>query len=167
MCQLISPPPFVLLPRVPGTLRGRLRIHTPPPANNINFLGMQKDSPLAQLLQRLSPMDPEARGHALEQDTVLAHIHEDTSRQGQTLAPDAETDVDLHFICLLPVAGAGGTEAPEIVELDGRRPQPVSHGPVAAGTSFLHAVAPVIQGFMDREPGNGNFSILALVPAVE
>ncbi len=126
---------------------------------------------MEQLLRQLGPLDPEARGLALERDTVLARIHESTSHQGQTAAPDAEADVDLHFICLLPAStpgwGSGEGGARELVELDGRRPQPVSHGPVPEGTPFLHAVAPIIQGFMDREPGNGNFSILALVPAVE
>ena len=44
---------------------------------------------------------------------------------------------------------------------DGRRPAPVNHGP-SSPDSFLSDAAGVVKQFMERDPTEVNFSMLAL-----
>ena len=51
-----------------------------------------------------------------------------------------------------------------IYELDGRKESPIPHGSTSQET-FLKDSAKVVQKFMDRDPGEMRFTILALAPA--
>jgi ubiquitin carboxyl-terminal hydrolase L3 len=63
----------------------------------------------------------------------------------------------LHFISFVAVDG-------DLYELDGRKAGPVNHGPTTPETLLQDAVK-VIQGFMQRDPNNVQFNMVALGPA--
>ena len=86
------------------------------------------EGPLKSILDRMKTATPEERADLLESDPEIAKCHHSSSLEGQTAAPDAETDVDLHFICFVKKDG-------DIYELDGRKPFPINHG--ASPNDFL------------------------------
>ena len=59
------------------------------------------------------------------------------AKEGDTAAPQAEDDVDLHFVCFVAVDGA-------LYELDGRKTAPINHGPSSPAT-LLSDTARVVQ----------------------
>jgi ubiquitin carboxyl-terminal hydrolase L3 len=98
------------------------------------------------------------RGSWLENDTEIEKAHLSMESQGQSALPQAE-DIDTHFIAFIR---SGNT----VVELDGRREGPVIRGEVAGESDFASNVLDVIKReFMDRNPEDVRFSILALAPA--
>ncbi|KAI9197455.1 uncharacterized protein BJ171DRAFT_519578 [Polychytrium aggregatum] len=99
-------------------------------------------------------ISPEQRAKTLESSKELARIHDESSHQGQTHAPSADEEVDLHFICFVE-------KERHIYELDGRKPFPINHG-VATG-DLLNDSVEVIKKFMEREPDQLNFTAIALV----
>ncbi|KAI8927009.1 hypothetical protein BC831DRAFT_500580 [Entophlyctis helioformis] len=126
-------------------------------ANNQDDLQLT-DGPLKRILDRTAQRTPEERAGVLEQDADLAAIHRQSSLEGQTAAPDADDDVDLHFVCFVEKDG-------HVYEMDGRKPFPINHGP-ATGDLLLDA-ARLVRGFMEREPDQLNFTLLVLSPPPE
>jgi ubiquitin carboxyl-terminal hydrolase L3 len=98
----------------------------------------------------------------------LEAAHARAATRGDTAAPRADDDVDLHFVALVPWAG-------RVWELDGRRRAPVDHGPIAVAgddddgaVSFLAEAARVAREFVAREAAAGGsiqFNVIALGPA--
>eukprot|EP00744_Colponema_vietnamica_P009946 GILI01014098.1.p1 GENE.GILI01014098.1~~GILI01014098.1.p1 ORF type:complete len:229 (-),score=36.97 GILI01014098.1:53-739(-) len=109
------------------------------------FLAEQKDA------------TPAERAAALERSNRIEQVHVAASQQGQTRPPEPEDDVNLHFICLTNV---GGT----LVEFDGCKAFPISHGPTSAET-LLSDCARVVREFISRTPDNVNFNLVALSSA--
>ncbi|KAJ3293785.1 Ubiquitin carboxyl-terminal hydrolase isozyme L3 [Rhizoclosmatium sp. JEL0117] len=108
------------------------------------------------LFTKLAPLSPDDRAKALETDEDLKRIHEQSSLEGQTHAPSAEEDVDLHFIAFVPVGG-------KVYELDGRKSGPVLHGTCGDdGEAFLTVSANAIQQFIARDPDGNTFTVVAL-----
>lgn len=127
-------------------------------ANNVTDLGIESGSVVARILEEGKGKTPMERGKLLEKSNALADIHADMGTTGQTEAPAADSDVNLHFVCF--VRGAEG----HCWELDGRRPAAIDRG---ACDDLLTGAATVIQEYIDREEGNLNFVMLALCPAEE
>jgi ubiquitin carboxyl-terminal hydrolase L3 len=77
---------------------------------------------------------------ALQKTTLLAKAHGAAATQGQSQVPDANADVDMHFVAFIQASSAegGGNAHKRIVELDGRRPGPIDHGP---SLNFLEVCA--------------------------
>lgn len=100
-------------------------------------------------------LSPQERGIYLENTAVsLAEIHAHSAQQGQTAPPDAESDVDLHFVAFIEDHG-------RLYELDGRKSCPIDHGEVACG-GLLNATARVVkQNFLEKVQSL-NFSLIAL-----
>jgi ubiquitin carboxyl-terminal hydrolase L3 len=71
-----------------------------------------------------------------------------------------KTEVDFHYICFVKSPNDG-----RLYELDGDRSGPVDRGLVLGpGEDVLAPGAvDVIRGYMEREHGNANFSLMALV----
>lgn len=122
---------------------------------------------LRRFFAATAALSPAERGKFLERPPAdapdLAQAHRRAAERGDTAAPDAEADVDLHFVALVPAAG-------RVWELDGRRRGPVDHGPLSDGVErFLHDAARVARGYFSREAEEGgegggsiNFSLIAL-----
>lgn len=92
---------------------------------------IEPNSDLDKLLKEAAPLDPVARARLLESSTSLASAHHAAASKGDTTAPDANDDVDLHFVCF--VKGDDGT----LWELDGRRKGPLNRGRLEDGEDVL------------------------------
>ncbi|KAJ2970805.1 hypothetical protein NQ176_g8010 [Zarea fungicola] len=62
---------------------------------------IESGSILDRLVQKSIPLDPAQRAKLLEQTPELADAHKDAATQGATSAPDAQDDVDLHYVCFV------------------------------------------------------------------
>ena len=64
--------------------------------------------------------------------------------------------MDLHFVAFVEHQGT-------LYELDGRKQRPIAHGPTTKETLAVD-VGRVVQEFMQRDPDQLNFTLLALAP---
>ncbi|KAF0297357.1 Ubiquitin carboxyl-terminal hydrolase isozyme L3 [Amphibalanus amphitrite] len=122
-------------------------------ANNQEALELSS-GPLAEFFSQTAGQTPEERAVSLEKFQQLEAAHEAASHEGQTETPSRDDKLDKHFISFVQVDG-------HLYELDGRRPAPVNHGPSSPET-FLSDAANVVKAFMQRDPTEVNFSMLAL-----
>jgi len=121
-------------------------------ANARNHLSIQSNSYLDKFLSATASMTPDQRAEYLENDETLEEVHESAAAEGQSEQQDGE--VDNHFVCVSLVNG-------HIYELDGRKKYPINHGE-SSESSFLEDACKVVQKFMDRDPGELRFTIVAL-----
>ena len=84
-------------------------------------------------------------------------ITNDTSNQ--TNRGDINQEVDTHFMALVHVNH-------KLYELDGRKDGPVCHGDTTQ-ECLLKDACRVVKEFMDRDPGEVRFSIIALAPRLD
>jgi len=123
---------------------------------------INKESPLAELLSQAIPLNPMGRAELVESSTALESAHQSAASEGSSTVPDAEADVDLHYICFV--------KAPNnhLYELDGSRKGPLDRGELSADEDVLSEKAlDQIRGFINREEGsNLNFSLVALGPSL-
>ena len=96
-------------------------------------------------------LDSEEGGDELEE------VHQEACAEGQTESPDENTSVDTHFVCFSLVDG-------HLYELDGRQDGPVNHGECTP-ESLLGNACNVVKGYMERDPGEVRFTIVALAAA--
>jgi len=106
-------------------------------------------------LNKTKGLTPAQRADALVEDEEIDGAHGVFASQGQSRAPDAEEDVDLHYVAFVKVDG-------NLYELDGRKPFPINHG---ASESVLEDSVSVIQKLTELNPnGDLRFNVMALVP---
>ncbi len=98
------------------------------------------------------------KAEVLENDDEIATKHDAATQdsQNQTSRGQLEDKVETHFVALVNVNG-------KVYELDGRKEKPVCHGDTKEET-FLKDAASVVQKFMNRDPGEMRFTILAFAP---
>ena len=99
---------------------------------------------------------PEARCAAMAADAELEAAHGEAVQAGQSAVVDEAHE---HFFCLVQRGGV-------LVELDGRKAAPIAHGPTSPATLLDDAIK-VVQGFMQRDPGELRFCMVALASAAE
>ncbi|CAN0101751.1 unnamed protein product [Ectocarpus sp. 13 AM-2016] len=87
----------------------------------------------------------------------LEEVHEEAAQGGQSDQIAREEKINTHFVCLTEMDGT-------LYELDGRKESPVPHGSTSPATLLQDACA-VVKQFMDRDPGELRFTIVALAPA--
>ncbi|CAI4212571.1 unnamed protein product [Parascedosporium putredinis] len=113
--------------------------------------------------QASRPLTRRDRSALLEQSEALATAHRETASQGDTAAPQATDDVDLHYVCFVK------TEDGRLWELDGRRKAPRAprgHGPDDDVLSEAALKAGPLE-FLGREGGDLRFSCVALAGALD
>ncbi|XP_065828922.1 ubiquitin carboxyl-terminal hydrolase isozyme L3-like isoform X2 [Oscarella lobularis] len=125
-------------------------------ANNQDVLDFD-DGYLKTFLAKTKDMSAEKRAEYLETDESISDAHEASAQEGQTAAPQRDESVDLHFIAFVHKDG-------HIYELDGTKSFPINHGKSSSET-FLKDAAKVCQSFMERDPGEMRFTIMALAKA--
>ena len=76
----------------------------------------------------------------------------------QTSRGNIEDKVETHFVSIVHVNG-------ELVELDGRKDGPIRHGPTTEMSLLKDACQKVVKKFMERDPDEVRFTILALAPS--
>ena len=108
-----------------------------------------------------APLSPIAKAEILESDQEIESKHDEATSdaQNQTSRGSLGDRIETHFVALAHVDGF-------MYELDGRKDQPIPHGMTSEET-FLKDSAKVVQKFMDRDPGEMRFTILALAPTTE
>lgn len=110
---------------------------------------------LTEYLKKTREMTPEERGRILEEDKEFIRIHEEVAQEGQTEAPNLGEKINHHFVAFV-------NKNDELFELDGSKKDfPVKHGPTSAET-FLQDAAKVCKIFMQRDPEEVRFNVIAL-----
>ncbi|CAG8502074.1 16732_t:CDS:2 [Acaulospora colombiana] len=122
-------------------------------ANNLDSIKID-DGPLKQLLDKTRSGTPLERAKLLEEDGELAEAHKASALTGQSRPPSELDKVNTHFVCFIQKDGS-------LYELDGRKSSPINHG---SCTDLLLDSAKIIKQFMDRVPGNLQFTMIALAP---
>ena len=106
-----------------------------------------------------SQLSSVAKADILEGDEEIASKHDaaTSDEQNQTGRGALDDQLITHFVAIVNVNG-------KLYELDGRKVKPVNHGDTTQET-FLKDSANLVQKFMDRDPGEMRFTILALAPS--
>jgi ubiquitin carboxyl-terminal hydrolase L3 len=113
------------------------------------------------------PLKPEDRANLLYESQALESAHSVAAAGGDTAAPAAESNVDLHFVCFIKDKNG------HLWELDGRRKGPLDRGLLQADADVLSEEALVLgpRAFIKRETSSGaqdlRFSLIALVPSFD
>lgn len=123
-------------------------------ANNKDEIKFLEDKPFAKFLKNTANMSPEKRAEVLQEDTDMGSAHDDTAQEGQTKAPPSESQLNTHFVSF--VCKNGG-----LYQLNGRDDAPTYHGPTTPD-SLLEDMAKVAKQFMERDPEEVNFTLMAL-----
>lgn len=125
----------------------------------MNADDVEKDGWLKKFAENTEGKDPEACADVLEGDTELDKCHADAAEQGQTRPPALDEVVKLHFVVMIQKDGC-------LYELDGRKPFPLNLGPSEPGQLLPHAVSTIQERYINKDPTNVNFNILALGPNI-
>ena len=98
----------------------------------------------------------------VESSNSLESAHQSAAIEGSSEVPDAEADVDLHYICFVK-----SSKNNHLYELDGGRKGPLDRGELGPDDDVLSEKAlEVVKSFIERERGeNLNFSMVALAPS--
>ena len=123
-------------------------------ANTMDDQLVLKEGSLRKLILSSKDLTPQQRGEQLETSQEIAELHQAAGEVGQSSVPAPGERVDLHFVAFVHRGG-------ELIELDGRKFGPVSHGPCTTA-SFLPDCAKVCQEFMLRDPTEQRFTMIAL-----
>ena len=128
---------------------------------------IQEGSDLQKLLKDAIPLKPVDRAEMLYQSQALESAHADASKKGDSTAPDAEANVDLHFVAFVK------SEEGDLWELDGRRKGPLNRGKLDPEDDVLSQKGQElgVQAFLRREEAAGGgelrFSVVMLGPSLE
>ncbi|PTB36401.1 hypothetical protein M441DRAFT_151148 [Trichoderma asperellum CBS 433.97] len=140
-------------------LMGLLHAVTNGPAREF----ITEGSTLDDIVKRSTPLHPAERAIVIEQTPALAEAHKAAATEGDTPAPDAQDDVDLHYVCF--VKGKDGN----LWELDGRRKGPINRGPLNNEEDVLSdkGLNLGVLKFLEREGGDLRFSAVALAGTLD
>ncbi|GAW82481.1 ubiquitin carboxyl-terminal hydrolase isozyme L3 [Plasmodium gonderi] len=119
-----------------------------------NKFQLDKDSILDNFFDKVKDLSPEKRAQEFEMNKSIELLHHEFS--GSFSGSRDDIDIDTHFIVFLEING-------KLVELDGRKDQPVIHGLTTAAT-FKYDTGNVIQKkFIEKCKDDNRFSALAIV----
>ncbi|KAF8850090.1 peptidase C12, ubiquitin carboxyl-terminal hydrolase 1 [Acephala macrosclerotiorum] len=124
-------------------------------------------SDLEKLIKDAIPLAPKERADLLYDSQALENAHASAASQGQSNAPGAEDDIDLHYVCFVK------DEKNNLWEMDGRRKGPLNRGTLQAHEDVLSekALDLGVRKFLKREveAGGGElrFSLITLAPSLD
>ncbi|CAK3993308.1 Ubiquitin carboxyl-terminal hydrolase isozyme L3 [Lecanosticta acicola] len=119
-------------------------------------------SELDRLVRKAIPLEPRARAELLEETEALESAHAAAAATGDTTAPNADEDVDLHYVCFVK------SENGHLWEMDGRRKGPLDRGALEGEEDVLSpaALEKGVRAFLKREEEAGGgelrFSLIVL-----
>ncbi|KAF1942998.1 cysteine proteinase [Clathrospora elynae] len=128
---------------------------------------IQPDSNLAKLLSDAIPLKPVERADLLYESQALETAHQDAASGGDSAAPAANDDVDLHYVCFVK------SDKNHLWELDGRRKGPLDRGELSPDDDVLSekALDLGVRSFLKRETeaggGDLRFSLIALAESLD
>ncbi|CCC06957.1 hypothetical protein SMACR_00977 [Sordaria macrospora] len=119
---------------------------------------VEEGSTLDKIIKDATPLDPIGRAKLLEMNADLANAHKSAATQGDTMAPAATDDVDLHYVCFVKTEDGG------LWELDGGRKGPLKRGQLEKDEDILSQTALTLGPlkFLERGGGDLRFSCVAL-----
>lgn len=127
----------------------------------------EPESDLHKLLKQAVPLKPLERAELLYESRALESAHASAAAKGDTAAPEAHTNVDLHFVCFVK------SKANNLWELDGRRTGPLNRGALNEDEDVLSekGLNLGVRSFLKREQSAGGgelrFSLVALGPSFD
>ncbi|XP_053602431.1 ubiquitin carboxyl-terminal hydrolase-like [Plodia interpunctella] len=124
-------------------------------ANNTPTIDLQ-DGLLKKYLRDAEGLDAAARGALLENSTAILDAYKEIMLIGNAEGNEANDVVNNHFVTFVHKDG-------RLFELDGRKALPIDHGETTQET-LLEDAAKVCRQFVEREPDNIGFTVVALVP---
>lgn len=125
-------------------------------ANNLDQIQLG-DGHLKQFLDDSMSLDPEKRGEMLQNALGIINTHKEIAQEGQTEAPEPTDPVGYHFVAFIHKNGC-------LYELDGRKAFPINHGPTTPD-NLLEDASKVVQKYIQREPDDLHFTLVALTAA--
>ena len=131
-------------------------------SNTMSEMTIQPNSWLQEFYSTTANSSPVEKAEILESnDDIEKHHDESTSNTAlnQTSRGNIQDKVLTHFISVMNVNNV-------IYELDGRKTGPIPHGSTTE-ERFLFDGMKVVKKFMDRDPNEMRFTMLALVPTQE
>ncbi|KAH7134614.1 hypothetical protein B0J13DRAFT_641189 [Dactylonectria estremocensis] len=119
---------------------------------------IQEGSTIDDIIKKSIPLTGAERSKVLEESHGLATAHFEAASVGDTPAPPAGDDIDLHYVCF--VKGNDGA----LWELDGRRQGPIRRGELNNDEDVLSekGLNLGVLKFLEREGGDLRFSAVAL-----
>lgn len=136
-----------------------------PPSPTNNYL--EPNSDLAKLIHDAIPLKPTERADLLYESKALESAHQSAAGGGDTSAPDAGDDVDLHYVCFVK------SQDNNLWELDGRRKGPLNRGKLSTDEDVLSekALDLGVRSFLKRESeaggGDLRFSLITLAESLD
>ncbi|XP_072940798.1 ubiquitin carboxyl-terminal hydrolase-like [Epargyreus clarus] len=121
-------------------------------ANNTHHIDLN-DGLLKNYLNDATGLDAAAKGALLENSTAIFEAYRELIQTTGNV--DSDEPISNHFVTLIHKDG-------NLFELDGRKSIPINHGPTTQD-DFLRDAAKVCRDFMQREPENIGFNVIALV----
>ncbi|KAJ8101404.1 hypothetical protein POJ06DRAFT_96296 [Lipomyces tetrasporus] len=136
--------------------------------NGPAFDHVRPNSVLAQFKADLAPLTTKERVGYIENSNSLEAAHSAVASDGDTTAPDATEEVNLHFVAFVK------SKSNVLYELDGRRAGPIRLTKLAPENDVLSPAAVLfVKRFMDREAQAASpsasylsFSLVALAPSL-
>lgn len=128
---------------------------------------IEAGSDLEQLLREAIPLDPIKRADLLYNSNTLEAAHATAAASGESAAPDANADIDLHFVAFVK------DKKNNLWELDGRRKGPLNRGTLQADEDVLSEAGQDlgVRSFLKREEkvggGELRFSAIMLGPSMD
>ena len=185
-------PPFYMHQRIGNACGTSALLHLSVFASLSDYSLVVEGSWLEKFVFATAGKTPSQVADLLEDDTELEEMHTGAASDvaNSTDKGSAEDDVNLHFVALVPAfeartdessgggsdgdaasaAAAASTTASSLVgvlELDGRKGVPVLHALSSPSETFADAAMRVVKQFMDRDPQEVNFTIVALAKTEE
>lgn len=124
-------------------------------------------SDLEKLVKDATPLGPIERADLLYNSQALERAHQSAAVEGQSAAPNAEDNIDLHYVCFVK------DEKNNLWEMDGRRKGPLNRGHLGPDDDVLSekALALGVRKFLKREEEAGGgelrFSLITLAPNLD
>jgi len=129
-------------------------------SNGIDRSKIKPGSPLDDLLTKSIPLEPEGRALALEASGEIEAVHAGAANKGISRVPDAEDEVEHHYICFIKSA-----KDDHVYEMNGTSKGPIDTGVVADGGDLLVGQAlDLVREYIAGASENVGFSLLGLVP---
>lgn len=127
----------------------------------------EPSSNLAKLLNDAIPLKPVERADLLYESEALESAHRAAATGGDTAAPAAEDNVDLHYVCFVK------SKNNHLWEMDGRRKGPLDRGQLDPDEDVLSekALNLGVRSFLKREAAGGQgdlrFSLITLAESLD
>ncbi|KAK3649215.1 ubiquitinyl hydrolase 1 [Elasticomyces elasticus] len=124
---------------------------------------VQEGSELDKFIRTAVELKPAQRAELVEESQVLERAHQEAAQLGDTSAPAAGDDVDLHYVCFVKDRKDG-----HLWEMDGRRKGPLDRGELGLEDDVLSekALDLGVRAFLKREEEAGGgelrFSLICL-----